>query len=151
MEKTFYICLSNLITLELMLWRKSNKTIKGTAVLAIYFLHWIRTGWIRKNENYVDQVFCFLPTLLMLFLTVSSPIDSVLHFPSQPIQNHSYLILQYVKLKMLIFCLVSMLPDSFLPNLHIFSYLKYLAISNICPSMFFNIDSISLMGLYTLS
>lgn len=45
-KKTLSICLSNLITLELMLWKKSNKTIKGTAVLAIHFLDGIPTSWI---------------------------------------------------------------------------------------------------------
>ena len=66
-KKTLFICLSNLIILELMLGKKSNKTIKGTAVLAIHFLNGIPTSRMKKNKNSVDQVPCFLPAPLKLF------------------------------------------------------------------------------------
>lgn len=89
-KKTLSICLSNLITLELMLWKKSNKTIKGTAVLAIHFLDGIPTSWIRKNKNSVDQAPCFLPTPLMLFTYwLSSSAPRLPDFVAYQIENAS--------------------------------------------------------------
>ena len=88
--------------------KKSNKTIKGTAVLAIHFLNGIPTSRMKKNKNSVDQVPCFLPAPLMLF---TCWLSSSFSLPS-----HSKLLLPnfiayQTENAAVFFFLVSTLPD----------------------------------------
>lgn len=65
-KKTLYICLSNVDYFGThAVKKKSNKTIKGTAVLANHFsegiFNFLKAG-SEKNKSYVNQVPCFLPS-----------------------------------------------------------------------------------------